>query len=340
MQMKKPATIKDIARELGISTSTVSRALSGSWDVKQETRELVRKMAEAMHYHPNPMAVGLITKKSRTIGLVVPELQNSFFSLIINGIQRILNEAGYQLLITQSDESAEIESRNLQLLKNNMVDGIIISTTANCEQNEELYKELLNDGVPLVFFNRVCSRIEAPKVVINNVKMSFWAVEHLIYSGYKRIAHLSGPDDLSLTRERKAGYAQALRKHGMPVDPTLIVKAGIYRQDGEEAMKRMLDAGVMPDAVFAFNDPVAIGAMQQIKKRGLRIPEDIAMVGFSESRSALIVEPNLTTIAQPLIEMGEIAAQFILRQANGESVGAPVVELDAKLNIRESSRRS
>lgn len=338
--MKKPATIKDIARELGISTSTVSRALSGSWDVKQETRELVRKTAEAMHYHPNPMAVGLITKKSRTIGLVVPELQNSFFSLIINGIQRILNEAGYQLLITQSDESAEIESRNLQLLKNNMVDGIIISTTANCEQNEELYRELLNDGVPLVFFNRVCSRIEAPKVVINNVKMSFWAVEHLIYSGYKRIAHLSGPDDLSLTRERKAGYAQALRKHGMQVDPTLIVKAGIYRQDGEEAMKRLLDAGTMPDAVFAFNDPVAIGAMQQIKKRGLRIPEDIAMVGFSESRSALIVEPNLTTIAQPLIEMGEIAARFILRQANGESVGAPVVELDAKLNIRESSRRS
>ena len=132
---------------------------------------------------------------------------------------------------------------------------------------------------------------------------------------------------------------QALRKHNMPINPDMIVRAGIYRQDGEEAMKRMLDAGIRPDAVFAFNDPVAIGAMREIKRRGLRIPDDIAMVGFSESRSALIVEPNLTTIAQPLIEMGEIAAQFILRQANGESVGAPVIELDAKLNIRESSRR-
>lgn len=337
--MKKHTTIKDIARELGISTSTVSRALSGSWDVKEETRDLVRKTAETMHYHPNPMAVGLITKKSRTIGLVVPELQNSFFSIIINGIQRILNEAGYQLLITQSDESAEIENRNLQLLKNNMVDGIIISTTANSEQNVDLYNELINDGVPLVFFNRVCTKVEAPKIVINDVKMSFWAAEHLIYSGYKRIAHLSGPDDLSLTKERKAGYMQALRKHNMPINPDMIVRAGIYRQDGEEAMKRMLDAGIRPDAVFAFNDPVAIGAMREIKRRGLRIPDDIAMVGFSESRSALIVEPNLTTIAQPLIEMGEIAAQFILRQANGESVGAPVIELDAKLNIRESSRR-
>ncbi|MDD4922322.1 MAG: LacI family DNA-binding transcriptional regulator [Bacteroidales bacterium] len=335
--MKKHATIKDIARELDISTSTVSRALSDRYDVNPGTKTLVLETAKRMNYHPNPMAVGLIKRKSNTIGLVVPELLNAFFPTIIHGIQPIINQCGYHLLITDSNESAEMEANNLRLLENNMVEGILISTTADNNQNYPLYQELINSGIPMVFFNRVCNEVSAPKIIICDRKMSFFAVEHLIYSHYKKIAHLAGPPDLVLSKERKGGYIDALTKHHIPVDEHIIKTAGIFIDDGFEAMNNLLDTGQDIDAIFAFNDPVAIGAMRAIKKRGLKIPEDIAVVGFSESSLAQIVEPNLTSVAQPLKVIGQTAAELILKLIRGEHVDNTIIELEAKLNVRDSS---
>lgn len=338
--IKKHTTIKDIAKKLGISTSTVSRALSDSWEIKKETRELVLKAAEELHYHPNPMAIGLVTKKSHTIGLCVPELVHSFFPRVIAGMQRTLSEAGYTILVTTSDESCEIEKKNLLLLKQNLVDGILISTTSDSYKNADLYEEILGSGTPIVFFNRVCSKINAPKVIIDDTKMAFTAVEHLILQGCKKIIHLAGPNDMDLTRSRSEGFLCAMNKYGYPVDESSIINTGIFIEDGAREMERLICAGQKPDAIFAFNDPVAIGAMKTAKKAGFAIPHDMAFVGFSESKSALIVEPELTSVAQPLSQMGEAAAKCMLDKINGRNASNPTIILEAQLNIRESSYRS
>lgn len=338
--MKRSATIKDIAKELNISTSTVSRALTDRWDVNVETRRQVLEVAKKLNYIPNPMAIRLLRKRSKIIGLVVPEFQNSFFPTIIIAIQKVLEKEGYQLLITQSNESSEDEEKNLHLLQNSMVEGILISVTKERE-NVSLYKEIIESGIPIVFFNRVCTEIDTSKVIIDDVKMAFFAVEHLIYSGRKRIAHFEGPKTLELSEKRKKGYIDALSKHKFPVDPSLIVPSGVMMEKGYEAMKNLIRQNNIPDAIFAFCDPVAIGVMKALKENGIRIPEDVAIVGFSESRSALLVEPNLTTVAQPLQEIGETAARLLIDEINNNINEQPVVhetvKLSACLNIRESS---
>lgn len=337
--MKRHITIKDIANELGISTSTVSRALADRWDVNEETRKLVLETAKRLNYHPNPLAVALITKQSKTIGLVIPEFENSFFCNIINSIQKVLNENGYQLLITQSNESKEIEERNLRLLENNMVDGIIISITREGE-NHELYQELIGRGIHLVFFNRVCTSIDAPKVIIDDYEMAFKATEHLIDIHCHNIAHLSGPPNLEITQRRKQGYLDALIKHNMPINENLILTAGVIMDAGVKAMNRLFESGEKFDGIFAVNDPVAIGAMKVIKGKGLKIPDDVAIIGFSESRSAMLVEPNLSSVAQPLSEIGLTAANLMLKLIRKKYIEEPIVKLNASLNIRESAIRS
>ena len=334
---KKHTTIKDIAKKLGISTSTVSRALSDSWEIKKETRELVLKAAAELNYHPNPMAIGLVTKRSHTIGLCVPELVHSFFPKIITGMQRTLSEAGYTILITTSDESYETERKNLLLLKQNLVDGILISTTSESHRNADLYNEILNSGTPIVFFNRVCSKIDAPKVVIDDTRMAYIAVKHLIEQGYEKIVHMAGPRDLDLTKLRLEGFLKAMKESGRTVDESSVIDTGMFIDDGAREMERLIKCGAKPDAVFAFNDPVAIGAMKAAKKLGLRIPQDTAFAGFSESKSALIVEPALTSVAQPLSQMGEVAAKCIIDKINGRDASNPAIVLDARLNIRDSS---
>lgn len=338
--MNRLVTIKDIANRLGISKSTVSRALSDQWDVRKETRDEVLKMAKELGYRPNPIAKRLQSKRSGIIGIVVPEFFNSFFPKIIIAVQNILDQRGYQLLITQSNESPENEERNLRMLQDHQVEGILISIAREGD-NLELYKEIIDSGIPMLFFNRSCSSIEASRVVIDDYIMSFAATEHLILNGKKRIAHLGGPKDLEMSIERKRGYVKALNKYNIPIDNDLIIDTGLTRDRGYEQMSDLLDRGVEVDALFAACDPVALGAMKAIKDRNINIPEQIAVVGFSESRSATLIEPNLTTVAQPLTEMGEKAVSLLLEEINALNEGNPFthqkVKLQAKLNIRESS---
>ena len=321
--MEKPITIKDIAKKLGLSTSTVSRALSDSWEIKKETKELVIKTAAELNYHPNTQAKGLVTKKSYTIGIVVPELVTSFFPMIISGIQKILMHEGYQILITQSNESAETERTNLSLLEQHMVDGIIISTTSDSFVNSDMYQSLQDNGIPLVFFNRVPSNIDTTKIIIDDKKMAYSAVAHLIGEGY-----------------RMNGYIEAMQDANLPISDSTIIHSGIFIRDGEQTMEDILSGnGEKPDAIFAFNDPVAIGAMKALKRHGLRIPYDVAFVGFSESDMATVVEPYLTSIEQPRVEIGEIAASCMLDKIRTNRLLNKKIVLDAKLNIRESSHK-
>lgn len=338
--MKRNTTIKDIAKALGISTSTVSRALSNRWDVSSETRNAVTSMAEKMHYRPNPIAISLLRNRSLTIGLVVPEFINSFFPNVIIGIQRVIEEAGYQLLITQCSELAEVEAKNIKLLCYNRVEGIILSSVSEtC--NLDLYKETIESGTPIIFFNRAPEKIDANKVVVDDYKMAFFAVEHLIYQGYKQIYHFAGPHDLSLTINRSKGYRDAMRKHTLEASDSTIIPVGLFEEDGYNAMKTLIAVGDLPEAIFCFCDPLALGALRAMREHGLSTPDDVALVGFSESRSGVLM--GITSVAQPLCEMGETTARLMIEEIEqmeaGKTVTHQTVTLQSKISIRTSSTK-
>ncbi len=335
-------TIKDIARKLNISTSTVSRALTDKWDINPSTRDAVLKLAQELDYHPNPISLSLKGQKSMSIGIVIPEFINSFFPKVILGIQSVLEQEGYQLLICPSNESYEKELSNLRMLEDKFVDGLIVSITKETE-NVEYFKSLIEKGTPIVFFNRVCTGIEASSITLDDYKWSRMAVDHLIDQGCRRILHLAGPDTLQLSMLRMKGWRDSLAAHDLPADDSLIVYSGLSLEDGGTAAHKILGMEHRPDGIFAINDPVAIGAMKTLQKNGVKIPADIAVVGFSESRMGMIIEPNLSSVEQPTFEMGRVSAQLLLEQIKGREMNRKAetknIVLDAKLNVRGSSIR-
>lgn len=338
---KKFVTIKDIALALGISKSTVSRALADRFDVKPETRIAVMEMAQKMNYTPNPYAISLANRQSKIIGVVVPEFTNSFFPRIIMPMQQVFEQHGYNVLISQSNESAERERKNLELFEESMVDGIIISE-AQKDINADYYTRLMERGIPVVFFNRVSQSVDASKVIIDDYRMAYFAVEHLILNNSnqkrERVMHLKGPVGIFSSMSRFRGYNDVMHKYSLNVSEDLVLECPkITRQCGYDTMLRAIDRGVVPDAVFAFNDMLAIGAMKAIKRRGLRIPEDVSVMGFSESQSALLIDPALSSVAQPLEQMGETVAKLLLEKIDNPKTKNVTVVLEAKINVRGSS---
>lgn len=333
-------TIKDIAKKLNISIATVSRAFNDKNDIKLETKNLILATAEEMGYRPNPMAKNLVQKRSLTIGIVVPEFLNSFFPEVIIGAQEILFKKGYQVLITQSNENYETELKNVKTLEDSMVDGIIISQSSETK-NSIYYQNLIDSGFPIVFFNRVCDEITCSKILFNDYKWAFFATEHLINQGFKNIYHLKGKESLSLTNDRVKGFMDAHCKHKLTVTKEQIIPTGFGIEDGKRVANAIIDSGKIPDAIFASNDPSAIGAMQVFKKRGFKIPEDIAFVGFTESKMGTIIEPPLTSILQPARAMGREAANLLIEQIENTTTYKPqIIVLNGQLNIRESSLKN
>lgn len=335
--MSNHVTIKDIAKALGISTSTVSRALSDAWDVKRDTRDKVLSMAKELNYRPNINAKNLQNKRSGTIGVLIPEFVGSFFPNVLMGIQEVLNEHKYKMIITQSNENRRQELDNLLLLQEHMVDGIIMSVTIE-GGNDETYKEIIDSGVPMIFFNRCPAHIDATKVMIDDVRMAEMAVEHLLATGRRNIYHFMGPENLEVSHLRAEGFKNALIKHDINPEGR-IISAGIFIKDGQFAMSKILaQGGVLPDAIFCFNDPVAVGALKTLKNNDIKVPDEIAIVGFSEGSMATVVDPQLTSVLQPMKEMGRQAALQMIEQLKSERKISPkTISLEAILNIRESS---
>lgn len=331
----KHITIKDVAKKLNVSVSTVSRAFNDKYDIKAETRDLVLQTAKTMGYRPNPIAKKLLQQHSLNIGIVVPEFENSFFPEVMLGAQEILQEKGYQLLIMQSNESASIEKKNIETLVDNMVDGLIISQTSE-NNNTEYFSELLKLNIPIVFFNRAIEGIEASKVLFDDFKWSLFATEHLITQGYTDIIHLTGKGDLTLIKNRIKGFEQAHKKHQLA--PGKIIDCGFKMADGERVAQEMIDKNEVPRAIFAANDQTAIGAMSVFKKNGFKIPEDIAIVGFTESKLAEHTSPSLTSVKQPTNDIGQTAAKLLLEQIENKGLFIPqTIILNGRLNVRESS---
>lgn len=334
-------TIIDIAEELNISKSTVSRALTGHPSVRKQTREAVMELAKQMDYQRNMLAINLSSSQSKTIGIIVPEFVTSFFPIVIMGAQEIAAQSGYSVLISQSNETYETEVANANVMLANRVDGVLISMTRETK-NFDHFAIFKRKGIPMVFFNRVCHEIEAPKVVVDDYEGAFKATEHLILSGKQRIAHLAGPPSLYISRKRLEGYKDALRKHKRPIIDELIISYDLNLEKVKIYVKYLLDLPEPPDALFAVNDPTALEALKVIKERGLVIPEQMAVVGFSNDYGSALVEPGLTTVSQPTREIGQVSAQLLLDQINTDSsVWKPITRvLKTELIIRGSSQRS
>ena len=327
-------TIMDIAHQLGISKSTVSRALRGHSDIHEGTRKMILDLAQQLEYQPNPLANALLKSRTNIVGILVPEFRHYFFPTMIMGAQEVLSKAGYNVMICQSDESYETEMANVKALMSSRVDGLLVSVTAQTN-NFDHFRAVLRKEVPMVFFNRVCPELETPQVIVDDYEGAFQAVEHLIKQGYRRIAHLAGPNSLLVSRLRLNGYRDALQKHGLPLDPDLIIHYDLSEEKARIYANYLLSLPQPPDAIFAINDPTAIEIMLVAKSRGVKIPQELGIVGFSNDPVSAIIEPSLTTIEQPVWEMGRQAAKLLLEQM--EHPHNVIHTLPTRLIIRNSS---
>jgi LacI family transcriptional regulator len=336
-------TIKDIARELGISPSTVSRALKDHPDISSETKKAVHALADKLNYQPNIVALNLRQKKTNTIGVIIPELVHFFFSTVISGIEDVAYQAGYSVILAQSNESYEREKTDIRALFNSRVDGMLISLSRETKNFDHI-ESIISKGVPVVFYDRMYNNPNTSKVIVDDYVGAKEAVEHLIEQGYTSIAHLDGPPGLQTSAGRKRGYIDALKQHKMEVKDSLIQECTSGSQeDGNRATKKLLSMSSPPDAIFTYSDPIAMGAMMAIKEKGLKIPQDVGLVGFSNWSYGSLIEPSLTTVDQPGFEMGQEAARLLIRQIEvGDKDQEPQPEtkvLKTKLIIRDSSIR-
>ena len=332
----KHSTIVDIAKKLKLSPSTVSRALSDHPDIKKETKERVRKSARELKYTPNTIAQSLKRNRTNTIGVLVPEIEHDFFSSAISGIEEVAYQAGYAIIVCQSNEKFEREVINTNVLVNQRVAGIIVSISQSTKSGDH-FQEIIKRKIPLVFFDRACEDVAASKVIIDDYASSFNAVTYLIDKGYKRIAHFAGPKELGICVKRWKGYVDALTKNGLPVMCEFVRYGGLHEKDGYDSMDALLKEGKIPDAIFAVNDPVAIGAFQRIGEAKLRIPEDVAIIGISNNKITSLVNPQLTTINQPSFEMGRKAAEILINIIKDGTAEPKTLVLDTELIIRGSA---
>jgi len=308
-------TIKDIARALDLSYSTVSRALKDSYKISEETRRAVKAYADEHNYRPNLMAQGLKNRQSRSIGVVLCNVPNVFFSEVISGIESAAYNSDYLVILTQSQESYEREVRNVQNLAWRAVDGLLVSLSTESEDLGHL-EQLHGQGLPIVFFDRVTDRLNTHRVVADNSGGAYAGTRHLLESGYRRIAHITSSHCLSITRERKEGYARALAEAGLPVyEPYLkyCMHGGMVFEEMEKAIVELFSLSCPPDAVLCASDRLTTGCYSILRRMGLSIPEQVGIAGFSNFGSADLFSPSLTTIRQPAFEMGKTAAELLIK---------------------------
>lgn len=332
----KHITIKDIAQYLSISVSTVSRALVNDKNIRRETKEKVLEAAKLLGYKPNPVATNLKYGHTNTVGVIIPEGITPFASQVINGIQHVLYAKGIKVILAESNENPDKEKENLQLMERFMVDGILINL-CSYKKNKDEYLRLQQAGMPMVFYDRIPYGLDVSQVIVDDYTKSFFLVERLIRSGYRKIAHIQGPDDVYNSIERTKGYKDALSKFKIPFDENLLVKTGMTFEDGAKAADILLSKDIPFEAVFAFTDTLAIGAMNRLRESGKKIPEEVAIASFSGTELSTIVYPQLTTVEQPLFRMGKTAAKLILEKIQDPLSPNRSVVLDADIKMRAST---
>jgi len=334
---KENVTIKDIARELQISPSTVSRALKDHPDISPETKKLVNNLADRWNYRPNPIALSLKGGKSRTLGIIVPEIIHYFFSSVISGIEDYADENNYNVMICQSNEEYEKELNSIQTLVNSRVDGILISIS-KLTRNMEHFHQLKERNIPLVFFDRISEEVESDRVIVDDSEGAYMATKHLILEGRKRIVHLSGPPNLAITKGRIEGYIKALNEFQCNVAEENIVKCD-QMKEAEWIVPSLMNRTPPPDAFFCVNDFTAAQTLNIVKKLGFNVPGDVAIVGFTNGQLSGLTDPGLTTIDQHGYEMGREAARLMLERITERKRPYQTRVIKTELVVRGSSVR-
>lgn len=339
--MAKRVTLRDIAEELNLTISGVSKALSNHPGISPTTKQRVKEAVERLNYRPNKIASSLQSGRTKILGVIIPSADKSFFGSIVYGMENIINQNGYSILLYQSHELPENEIKGIDTFIQSSVDGII-ATMGKQTINFQHYLEVKKRNIPLVLFDTVNEKIPVPTVTIDNYKGGFIATEHLILNGYKRIAYISGLKHISIFNERLRGYTDALKKHHFAVEEDLIVFGKNTIKSGSECMEELLKLNIPPDALVAVEDFTALGAIKTLKVQNYRIPQDFGVVGFSNEGFSEHITPSLTTINQKTVEMGEEAARLLFKMNSMDNPYGRVpdkIVIEPELIVRESSRR-
>ncbi|MDN5286649.1 MAG: LacI family DNA-binding transcriptional regulator [Mucilaginibacter sp.] len=337
-------TIKDIAKELGISASSVSRALNDSYEISERTKKLVIECARKLNYQPNSMARSLKQGNSKAIGVVVPLVDNRFFSQVIDGIESIAHSKGYNVIFTQSRESSKLEMFNVDHLTSHSIDGLLMSLSTETTDVGYL-KKLHAKGLPIVFFDRICDEINTHKVIADNFMGALEGTTQLINAGYRKIAHITGSINVSITKERLNGYKLALERNNIAVNEQHIkycLYGGKDRKEIENILIELLYGENRPDAIFTASDMITTTTFSLLHQLKFSIPKDIAILGFSNVQEADILNPSLSTIYQPGLEMGKKAAEMLigLIETKRHIINFETVTLPTQVHIRNSSLRA
>ncbi len=316
--LKTKITLKDIARELEVSISTVSKALKNSEEISRDTKEKVQAFAKLYNYKPNNIAISLKNKRTKNIGVVIPAIVHHFFTTVIRGIEKYANARGYNVIVCLSEESFDKEVINMEMLANGSIDGFIMSLSSETQQKGDFnhLKEVTEQGIPVVLFDRITNEIDCDKVIIDDQLGAYNATKKLIDEGRKRIAHITTDDYLSVSKERTKGYLKALQDNGLEADESRILKLSTMEMD-EERIKEFLDANDF-DAVFCVNEIFTVYSMRLMQRKGLRIPEDVSFIGFTDGLLSRYSNPSLTMVAQHGEKMGEISAQMLIDKVESE----------------------
>jgi LacI family transcriptional regulator len=330
----RSVTVKDVAERAGVSTATVSRVLSGSAGVGEPLKARVLEAARALSFRPNRAARDLRVGSSRTVGVLIPDIENPFYTSVVCGIEDALSETDYSLLLANYNENPEAEARRLEVFRAEGVRGLIISASRTPSL---LYAELAKAGMPMVAVSRVLSRLRVDQVMVANREGAYSATAHLIRLGHHRIAIINGPTVFTTARDRQSGYEDALSEAGQSVEPELIVHCDFRRACGREAMEQLLQLPSLPTAVFTASNLLTLGALQAIHEHNLEIPRQIAIVGFDEMPWAGSLRPALTTVEQPAVEVGRTAAKLLLERISEPTLPRRQVVLGTRLIIRSSS---
>ena len=340
MSKEKEITIYDLARKLNISIATVSRALKDDPVVSKKTKKKIADLALEMGYRSNNFARNLRTSRTNTIGVIIPRINSSFMSAVIAGMENVANSEGYNLIISQSSESAEKERVNAATLFNSRVDGLLVSLAYDTDSLAH-FEPFTKKKIPLIFFDRTSDKTEGTCIQINNFRAAYEATTHLISQGYTRIVHITATPKRNVYVDRLQGYKQALADQRIAFREDYVIVGNLSQEAGTDAAARILEMRPMPDAVFVANDTCAVGCMTALKHAGIRIPDDIAFVGFNNDPVSTVIEPNLTTVNYPGYEMGQIAARNLIDHLNGASSihSTNTIILRSELMIRESSVR-
>ncbi len=338
--MEKETTIYDIARILNLSPATISRALNDHPAINSNTKILISSKAKEMGYRSNMFASNLRRQRTNTIGVIVPRLDSSFMSTVLSGMEKVANEANYNLIISQSLESAKKEIANAKTMFNSRVDGLLVSLASDTD-NLDHFGTFFRKGLPLILFDRVLPQKNCTSIVIDNLKAGYDATAHLLEQGCRRIMHITGNTKRNVYADRLKGYKLALTDHCLPVDDELVRMTNLTRQDGLDAAAHIRQMAAPPDGLFVASDFCAVSCMGALKQSGFSIPNDIAVVGFNNDPVSQVIEPNLTTIHYPGQEMGEIAAQSLINHLNGllRINTTNTILLNYELIVRASSRK-